>query len=135
MTATRTSATTRRSPIVIGLCVIDAALLVVSGLIHLHYARGAYRHVHTLNWMFVVQFVSCLAVALVLLVTRHAVVAAAGAALLAGTIVGFILARTRGIFGFHLTFSSSLANEALVVEAVGVVLMAATSWILWRHRA
>jgi hypothetical protein len=135
MTATRTSATTRRSPLVIGLCVVDAALLVVSGLIHLHYARGAYRHVHTLNWMFVVQFVACLAVALVLLVTRLAVVAVAGAVLLAGTIIGFILARTRGIFGFHLTFSSSLANEALVVEAAGVVLLAATGWILWRHRA
>ena len=27
------------------------------------------------------------------------------AALMAGTIVGFVLARTVGIFGFHLTFS------------------------------
>jgi hypothetical protein len=133
MTATRTSATTRRSPLVIGLCLVDAALLVVSGLIHLHFARGDYRHVHTLNWMFVVQFAACIVVALVLLVTRHAVVAAAGALLMAGTIVGFILARTRGIFGFHLTFSSSLANETLVVEAVGVVLMAVTGWILWRR--
>jgi hypothetical protein len=135
MTATRSSTTTRRSPLIIGLCLVDAALLVVSGLIHLHFARGDYRHVHTLNWMFVVQFVACIVVALVLLVTRHAVVAAAGAVLLAGTIVGFILARTRGIFGFHLTFSSSLANETLVVEAVGVVLLAVTGWILWRRRA
>jgi hypothetical protein len=50
-----------------------------------------------------------------------------------GTIIGFILARTRGIFGFHLTFSSSLANEALVVEAVAVVLLSLTSWMLWRR--
>jgi hypothetical protein len=134
MTATKaSSSTTRRSPLVIGLCIVDAVLLVVSGLIHLHYARGPYRHVHTLNWLFVVQFVSCLVAAVVLLVVRHAVVAAGGAALMAGTIVGFILARTRGIFGFKLGFSSSLANEALVVEAVGVVLMAVTGWILWRR--
>jgi hypothetical protein len=52
---------------------------------------------------------------------------------MAGTIVGYILVRTRGIFGFHLTISSSLANEVLVVEIVGVVLMAATGWILWRR--
>ena len=26
------------------------------------------------------------------------------------TIVGFVLARTVGLFGFHLTFSSALAN-------------------------
>jgi hypothetical protein len=133
MTATKSSTTARRSPLVIGLCLVDAALLVISGLIHLHYARGAYRHVHTLNWMFVVQFVAAILVAAALLATRQAIVAAAGALLLAGTIVGFIVARTRGIFGFHLTFSSSLANEALVVEAVGVVLMAVTGWILWRR--
>jgi hypothetical protein len=128
-----TSTSSRRSPLVIGLCLIDAALLVVSGLIHLHFARGDYRHVHTLNWLFVVQFVSAVVVAAALLVTRQALVAAAGALLMAGTIVGFILVRTRGIFGFHLTFSSSLANETLVVEAVGVVLMAVTGWILWRR--
>jgi hypothetical protein len=128
-----TSTSSRRSPLVIGLCLIDAALLVVSGLVHLHYARGDYRHVHTLNWLFVVQFVSAIVVAAVLLATRHAIVAAAGALLMAGTIVGFILVRTRGIFGFKLPFSSSLANEVLVVEAVGVVLMAVTSWILWRR--
>ena len=38
------------------------------------------------------------------------------AALMAGTIVGFILARPVGIFGFHLTFSSGLAWTVLIVE-------------------
>ena len=38
------------------------------------------------------------------------------AALMAGTIVGFILARSAGIFGFHLTFSSGLAWTVLIVE-------------------
>jgi len=125
--------TARRSPLVIGLCVVDAALLVISGLIHLHLQRGPYRHVATLDWMFIVQFVSCLVVAAALLVTRHALVALAGAGLMAGTIVGFILARTSGIFGFHLTFSTTLANEALVVEAVGAVLLTVTAWRLWRR--
>lgn len=134
MTSTRTSsATARRSPLVIVLCLLDAALLVISGLIHLHLQRGPYRHVGTLNWLFIVQFVSCLVVALALLVTRHFLAAVAGAALMAGTIIGFILVRTRGIFGFHLTFSTTLANETLVVEAAGVVLLSVTGWILWRR--
>jgi hypothetical protein len=68
-----------------------------------------------------------------LLVTRHFIVAVGGVALMGGTIVGFILARTSGIFGFHLTFSTTLANEALVVEAVAVVLLTVTSWMLWRR--
>jgi hypothetical protein len=72
-------------------------------------------------------------VALALLVTRHVLAAVAGVGLMAGTIIGFILARTSGIFGFHLTFSTALANEALVVEAAGVVLLSVTGWILWRR--
>lgn len=44
------------------------------------------------------------------------------AALMAGTIAGFILARTVGIFGFHLTFSSGLARTVLIVEGAGVVM-------------
>ena len=128
-----THVTARRSPLVIVLCIVGAALLVTSGLIHLHLERGPYQHVKTINWLFIVQFVSCLVVALALVVTRHFLVAFAGAALLAGTIIGFIISRTRGIFGFHLTFSSTLANEALVVEAAGVVLLTVTGWILWRR--
>jgi heme/copper-type cytochrome/quinol oxidase subunit 4 len=128
-----TSTSRRRSPLIIGLCLVDAALMVVSGFIHLHLERGPYHEVKTINWLFIVQFISCLVAAAALLVTRHFIVAVGGVALMGGTIVGFILARTRGIFGFHLTFSTTLANEALVVEAVAVVLLAVTSWMLWRR--
>jgi hypothetical protein len=48
-------------------------------------------------------------------------------ALMAGTIVGFILARTVGIFGFRLTFSTGLANTVLVVEAAAIVLLTVTA--------
>ncbi len=46
---------------------------------------------------------------------------------MAGTIVGFILVRSVGIFGFHLTFSSGLAYTVLVVEAVAVILLGITA--------
>jgi hypothetical protein len=49
------------------------------------------------------------------------------AALMAGTVAGFVLARTAGIFGFHLTFSSALAYRALIVEAVAVVFLLSTA--------
>jgi heme/copper-type cytochrome/quinol oxidase subunit 4 len=133
-TSMRSTATNRRrSPVIIGLCLVDAALMVVSGFIHLHLERGPYHEVKTINWLFIVQFISCLVAAAALLVTRHFIVAVGGVALMGGTIVGFILARTSGIFGFHLTFSTTLANEALVVEAVAVVLLTVTSWMLWRR--
>jgi putative Ca2+/H+ antiporter (TMEM165/GDT1 family) len=54
-------------------------------------------------------------------------------ALMAGTLVGFLLARTVGIFGFKLTFSSTEAYVVLVVEAAGIVLLGLTAWLMTRR--
>ena len=116
------------------LYVCDAGLLVASGLIHLHLWDIAYRHVKTLDVLFLVQVVLCLLAALTLLVTRHVLVVLGAAALMAGTIVGFLLARSVGIFGFKLTFSSGLAYTVLVVEAAAVVLLALTAWLQLAQR-
>ena len=112
----------------------DAALLITSGLIHLHLWDIAYRHVATLDVLFLVQVVLCLATAAALLVTRHLLVVLGAMALMAGTLVGFLLARTVGIFGFKLTFSSAEAYTVLVVEVAGIVLLGLTAWLMTRRR-
>jgi len=61
------------------------------------------------------------------------VVAAAG--LMAGTIAGFVLARTAGIFGFRLTFISTEAYAVMVVEAVAIVLLGITARLQLKLRA
>jgi hypothetical protein len=132
--STRTPSRSRHSALMWLLFLCDAALLVTSGLIHLHLWDIAYRHVKTLDVLFLVQVVMCLLAAILLLVTRHLLVVLGSAALMAGTIAGFELARTSGIFGFHLTFSSGLADTVLVVEAAGVVMLALTAWLQWRQR-
>jgi len=104
----------------------DAGLLVASGLIHLHLWDIAYRHVKTLDVLFLVQVAACLLLAIALLVTRHLLAVAAAWLLMAGTIVGFILARTVGIFGFKLTFSTGLANTVLIVEAAALIMLTIT---------
>ena len=68
------------------------------------------------------------------LIHLHLLVVLAAAALMAGTMVGFVLARTVGIFGFHLTFSSGLAWTVLIVEAAGVVMLLLTAGLLWQRR-
>jgi hypothetical protein len=117
------------------LYVCDAGLLVTSGLIHLHLWDIAYRHVKTLDVLFLVQVVLTLLTAVVLLMTRRALVSAGAAALMAGTIAGFLLARTVGIFGFRLTFISAEAYAVLVVEAAAVVMLGTTAWLQLKHRA
>ncbi len=114
------------------LYVCDAGLMIASGLIHLHLWDIAYRHVKTLDQLFLVQVVAALVLAVALLVTRHVLVVVASLLLMAGTIVGFLLARSVGIFGFKLTFSSGLATTVLVVEIAAVVLLAITGWLIRR---
>ena len=122
------SQSTRGGPMWL-LYLADAGLLVTSGLIHLHLWDIAYRHVKTLDVLFLVQVAACLLAALILLVTRHVLVVLGAAALMAGTIAGFLLARTVGVFGFRLTFSSAEAYAVLGVEAAAIVLLSVTAWL------
>ena len=74
--------------------------------------------------------IAALLVAVALVVTRHLLAVAASFVFMAGTIVGIILARTVGIFGFKLGFSSGLANTVLDIEIAAVVLLAVTGWLV-----
>jgi hypothetical protein len=132
-TTQRPPVTRRQRPLWLWLLfVCDAGLMIASGLIHLHLWDIAYRHVKTLDQLFLVQVAAALVLAVALLVTRHLLVVAASLLLMAGTIVGYLLARSVGIFGFKLTFTSGLANTVLVIEIVAVVLLAVTGWLMRR---
>jgi hypothetical protein len=117
---------------VLALCIVDAGLLITSGLIHLHFWNIAYRHVPTLGPLFLVQVIATLLIAVALVATRRLIVVAAAFLLMGGTIVGFILVRTVGLFNFKLGFTSGLAATVLVVEAVAMVTTAITAWVITR---
>ncbi len=91
--------------------------MICSGLIHIHLWDIAYRHVATLGPLFLVQAVAALVLAVVLVATRVVVVALGCVALMLGTMVGFVLADTVGIFGFKLPVVTGWAYEALVSRA------------------
>jgi hypothetical protein len=110
----------------------DSLLMIASGAIHLHLWDIAYRHVPTLDVLFPVQTAASVLLAFGLLALRRQIVVAAGLLLMAGTIVGFILARTVGIFGFKLTFFSGEAIAVLIIEAIAVVALAVTGWAMRR---
>ena len=85
------------------LIVIDAGLLITSGAIHLDLWNIAYRHVSVLGPLFLLQVISAFVIAAGLLVTRHILVVLAALGLVLGTILGFILVLTTGLFNFKLT--------------------------------
>jgi len=131
-----TSVAGRKGDVVaLGAVVAAAILMVLSGLIHVHLWDIAYRHVATLGPLFLVQGIVAIAAGLVILATRNILLVAAGAALCIGTIGGFILADTVGIFGFKLPYITTEAWTVLVVEIVAIIALSVTAAMLLRRRA
>ncbi len=133
------SVSVRRGDVGAVVAVVAAAILMVcSGLIHLHLWDIAYRHVATLGPLFMVQAVACLVAAVVLAVTRLVAVALGCIVLMLGTVGGFIIADTVGLFGFKLPTVTNWAYEALITELVSAAVLAvvvARSWRTARTRA
>jgi hypothetical protein len=112
-----------------------AALMLASGLIHLYLWHLAYRHVATLGPLFLVQAVAALLLAASLPTARRGFLLLAALALMAGTIVGFILVTTVGLFGFTLTTVTGWAVAALATEVGAIITLTAVAAHLWRdHR-
>ena len=116
----------------LGAVAAAAGLMVCSGLIHIHLWSIAYRHVATLGPLFLEQAVAALVLAVVLVVARVVVVALACIVLMLGTVVGFILAATAGIFGFTLHIVTAWAYEALGAELVSAAVLGVLVLRSWR---
>ena len=119
----------------LGAVVAAAILMICSGLVHIHLWDIAYRHVATLGPLFIVQAIAALVFAVVLVVARVVVVALACIVLMLGTVVGFILADTVGIFGFTLPAVTGWAYEAIITELVSAVVLAVLVVRSWRALA
>ncbi len=115
--------------------VAGGGLVVASGLIHLRLWAMGYRQVPTIGPLFLLQGGAGLALGVVTASWRRAVVLGAGAAFLAATIGGFALSATAGLFGFHDGLAAPWAGPALVVEAVGIVVLVAGVWLVRRPGA
>jgi len=93
-----------------------AALMVVSGYIHLHLWDIAYRHIATIGPLFVVQGVAAFVFAVGAAVVRRVWTALIGAGTMIATLAGFLISVNYGLFGFQDSFSGSNAIDAFVVE-------------------
>jgi hypothetical protein len=123
----------RRNDVVALLAVAAAAVLMIcSALIHIHLWDIAYRHVATLGPLFLVQAIAALVLAVVLVMARVVVVALGCMVLMLGTVVGFILADTVGIFGFKLPAVTGWAYESLIAELLSAVVLAVLVVRSWR---
>lgn len=133
------AASTSGSSLVVALCMLGAALMVVSGAIHLHLWNEYYRHIKTghMNVLFMVQLVLAFLGAAAVLALRNRLAVAAGGLLMLGTAIGYLIARYHkgGLFGFYFgpNFSSSDATWSLIVEFAATAVFAISAMVLTRR--
>jgi hypothetical protein len=108
-----------------GAMLAGAALLAWSAAIHLHLWTVGYRHIPTIGPLFLFQAIGGLVLATVVAGTRRVIPALIGIALLGSSIGGLLISAWVGLFGFHDGLDAPFAQTSLVVEAVGIAVLAA----------
>ncbi len=109
---------------------VAAAIMLASAGDHVYLWDIAYRHVATLGPLFLVQAISAVVLAIVLAATRLVIVMIASLLLMLGTIAGFIVSDTVGLFGFKLPEVTQYAYLALSSEAASSAILVI---VLIRH--
>jgi hypothetical protein len=105
-----------------------AATLAISGIIHADLYIHGYRHIPTIGPAFLLQASVFCALAVLILAGAPEWFRWAGALLSVGTLIGFALSRTTGLFGFTERGwePSPQAAVGAITEALTVILVAAS---------
>ncbi|HEY1222211.1 MAG TPA: hypothetical protein VGE75_01795 [Acidimicrobiales bacterium] len=112
--------------------IIGALLLLTTSYIHWHlWDALGYRHVPTIGWLFLLQAISGLVLALVVVLVREFWTAILGAGFVASTVAGFLITVTRGLFGFQDSWLAPYARTAFIVETAAFVVLIAGAFLIW----
>ncbi|HEY7915959.1 MAG TPA: hypothetical protein VIC86_03185 [Acidimicrobiales bacterium] len=115
------------------LCWAGSVLLIVSAAIHLHLWSNGYDQIPTIGPLFLLQGIAGIVMALLVALSRHFLVALAGALFAAATIGGLVISVEIGLFGFQDSLSAPYATMSLVVEAAAFVVLLASAFIGMRR--
>jgi hypothetical protein len=117
--------------------ILSAILLLATGLIHLYLVIFA--HVGgTLGVLFVLNAIAGVVLAIGVLVLRGGIRTVAillSLLFLVASLAALLLALTVGLFGITETWDFTLVPETVVVEAVGIVVLAITAGLTRRRVA
>ncbi len=124
----RSKATRRRRGRSLTLLTLGALSLLGTSYIHWHlWDAEGYRHIPTIGWLFLLQWISGIIIALTLLVVRELWITLAAAGFVASTLVGFLLSVTNGLFGFQDSWLAPYAKSAFVLEVAALVILVLAS--------
>jgi plastocyanin len=103
-----------------------AALLAATAGIHLDLYLTGYRHIPTIGWLFLLQIIAGVVLAVAVLAARRPLADAAGAGFALATLGGYLLSLWIGLFGFHeVRTTAGLVAGLIEVAAFAVLGLAA----------
>jgi len=118
------SAAPARQPWRLGLRVAGAGLLAATGAIHLDLYLTGYRSIPIIGWMFLLQVITAVGLAVAVLATGSRLLAAAGAGFALATLGGYLLSTWVGLFGFK-EIRTTAGIVAGVIEVAAFAALAA----------
>ena len=109
-----------------GLRVVGAGLLAASAGIHLDLYLTGYKTIPTIGWLFLLQVITGLALALAVLVTPSRLVSAAAAGFALSVLGGYLLSVWIGLFGFkEVRTTAGIVAGVIEVAAFAALALAA----------
>ena len=132
MTQTTTSQTSQR--VLWVLRILSAVLLLATGGIHLYLALNGFGGF--LGVMFILNAVAGLVLAIAMVASRGRMLQLAtvlSLLFLIATLGALLLALTVGLFGIHEDWNFMLVPETVIVESIGVVVLAVTTVMVLRR--
>jgi len=116
--------------------VAGAALILVSGIIHLHLWTTGYKNIPKIGPLFLVQGIAAIILFVAISLIRRVFIAVLGALFAAGTIAGLLGSVHFGLFGYRELMTAPWATTSLIIESAAVVLLlAGTGLVLYGERA
>jgi hypothetical protein len=110
-----------------------AALLIVSGVIHLHLWDTGYSQIPTIGPLFLFQGIAAIVIGAGAALFRRAWLVVPSFAMAVATLGGFLITVNWGLFGFQDTWSAPYATTAFEVEvASGALFGLAAVLLMWR---
>ncbi|MDR0344438.1 MAG: hypothetical protein LBI49_15260, partial [Nocardiopsaceae bacterium] len=110
----------------LGLGAVGSVLLAVAAGIHLDLYLTGYRSIPTIGWLFLLQVITGFALAILVVVTRSRLVAAAAALFALATLGGYLLSVWVGLFGFtEVRTTAGIAAGVIEVVAFAALGLAA----------
>ena len=110
--------------------VVGAGLLVWMGWIHLHLWSQGYKHLPSIGYLFLLNFLAAVLLAVIVLaVPRRYLTLAAGAGTLmaAGTLVSLAVSINVGLLGFKDSYNAPFVHTTIWVEGAAVVVLGYTA--------